>query len=110
MKYDENLPKYFTNQHRFLWSRMDKTMLNDSKLFEKQEIKWFCEGELNRCMKQFRPFYREIVKLFIADLPNIRKFILSKKSEKGERKDKKEKKYGNRSTPYTLKTRKIKGG
>ena len=83
MKYDENLPKYFTNQHRFLWSRMDKTMLNDSKLFEKQEIKWFCEGELKKTMKQFRPFYREIVKMFIADLPNIRKFILSKSGKKG---------------------------
>jgi len=95
MEYDERLPKYFTSQHRFLWDRMDKNILNDSKLFEKQEIKWFCEGELKRTLKQFRPFYREIVKLFISDLPNIRKFILSK---------------SNKNTSKNTKTRKITGG
>jgi hypothetical protein len=63
---------------------MDKTLLNNSKLFEKQEIKWFCQDDLTKNMNQFRPFYREIVKLFIKDLPNIRKFILSKqKKNKG---------------------------
>jgi len=96
MNYDENLPKYFTSQHRFLWNRMDKNMLNNSKLFEKQEIKWFCEGDLKKTMKQFRPFYREMVKLFITDLPNIRKFILSKQNIKN-----------NKKSAYT---RKIKGG
>jgi hypothetical protein len=103
MNYDENLPKYFTSQHRFLWNRMDKNMLNNSKLFEKQEIKWFCEGELKKKMKQFRPFYREIVKLFITDLPNIRKFILSKHKNK---KSIKSIKY-NKKSSYT---RKIMGG
>jgi len=100
MKYDERLPQYFTNQHRFLWNRMDKHLLNDSKLFEKQEIKWFCEAELNRYLKQFRPFYREIVKLFIDDLQNIRKFILSKSDKTNHNTYKK-------STPYT---RRLKGG
>jgi len=91
MEHDENLPKYFTNNHKFLWNRMDKTTLNDSKFFEKQEIKWFCEDELKTCINQFRPFYREIVQLFIKDLSNIRKFILSKRGNgKGKYKDKKE--------------------
>jgi hypothetical protein len=102
MNYDEKLPEYFTNQHRFLWSRMDKTILNDSKLFEKQEIKWFCEGELKKTMSQFRPFYREIVKLFISDLKNIKSFILSKSNKKDSKNTKKDSKYN--------KTRKIKGG
>jgi len=84
IEHDCKLPEYFTNNHRFLWNRMDKNLLNNSKLFEKQEIKWFCESELTKHMNQFRPFYREIVKLFITDLPNIRKFILSKqKKNKG---------------------------
>lgn len=105
MENDENLPRYFTNQHKFLWNRMDKTMLNNSKLFEKQEIKWFCEGELNKSMKQFRPFYREIVKMFISDLPNIRKFILSKTGKQSikENKNNKIRKIGNN-------TRRIRGG
>ena len=84
---------------------MDKTMLNNSKLFEKQEIKWFCEGELNKSMKQFRPFYREIVKMFISDLPNIRKFILSKTGKQSikDNKNNKIRKIGNN-------TRRIRGG
>ena len=105
MNYDEILPQYFTNQHKFLWNRMDKNMLNDSKLFEKQEIKWFCEGELNKTMSQFRQFYREIVKLIINDLPNIRKFILSK-SDKNNIKSKSYIKSKSKSN----KTLKIKGG
>ena len=99
MDYDEKLPIYFTNQHRFLWNKMDKNMLNDSKLFEKQEIKWVYEAELKKTMKQFRPFYREIVKLFISDLPNIRKFILSKSNKHTSK----------HSSKYN-KTRKLKGG
>jgi hypothetical protein len=106
MENDENLPKYFTNQHKFLWNRMDKTMLNNSKLFEKQEIKWFCEGELNKSMNQFRPFYREIVKMFISDLPNIRKFILSKSGKKSL----KENKNNNKMRKLVNQTRRIRGG
>ena len=48
MKYDENLPRYFTNHHRFLWERMDKNVLNDSKYFEKQEIRWFSVEDMKR--------------------------------------------------------------
>jgi len=38
IEYDEKLPEYFTNHHQFVWKRMNKNFLNDSKLFEKQEI------------------------------------------------------------------------
>jgi len=108
MEYDENLPKYFTSNHTFLWNRMDKTTLNNSKFFEKQEIKWFCQDELKTCMNQFRPFYREIVQLFIKDLPNIRKFILSKRGNGKEAKDHHKQKHRVRSRRRNL-TRKIGG-
>lgn len=100
MNYDERLPEYFTNQHRFLWNRMDKNILNDSKLFEKQEIKWFCEGELTKSMNQFRSFYRDIMKLIINDLPNIKKFIISKNKKNKSIVSKKSTKF----------TRRLKGG
>jgi hypothetical protein len=82
MEYDENLPKYFTNNHRFLWNRMDKTTLNDSKFFEKQEIRWFKSRDLKSKMNEFRPFYREIVSLFLKDLSKIKLFIKKKSSKK----------------------------
>jgi ADP-ribose pyrophosphatase YjhB (NUDIX family) len=98
MDYDERLPEYFTNNHRFLWDRMDKNLLNDSKFFEKQEIKWFSSREMKSKIGEFREFYRDIVSLFLDDLKNIRDFIKSK-----EKKNKK---------PYYSKTKKriIKGG
>lgn len=111
IEHDCNLPDYFTNNHRFLWNRMDKNLLNNSKLFEKQEIKWFCEDELHKNMNQFRPFYREIVKLFISDLPNIRKFILSKqgKIKSKNNNTRNSRKHLKNNNKYSMK-RKIKGG
>lgn len=98
MEYDERLPQYFTNHHKFLWERMDKNLLNNSKFFEKQEIKWFSQKELKKNITQFREFYREIVLLFLKDVQKIKKFIKSKES--------KMKKVFSRSK----KTMKIKGG
>jgi len=78
MTYDANLTKYFTNQHHFLWNRMDKQMLNNSKLFEKQEIRWFSIEDMKSRQNEFRSFYYAIVKKIFAKLSSIRKFIMSK--------------------------------
>jgi 8-oxo-dGTP pyrophosphatase MutT (NUDIX family) len=81
MEYDENLPRYFTNHHRFLWDRMDKHLLNDSKYFEKQELKWFTPKMMKKNIREFRNFYQEIVSLLLKDLQKIRQFIEKKKSK-----------------------------
>jgi 8-oxo-dGTP pyrophosphatase MutT (NUDIX family) len=78
MEYDENLPKYYNNNHRFLWNRMDKKVLNDSKLFEKIEINWFSIQDMKNRISEFRNFYQEIVNLFLADTKNIENFIKKK--------------------------------
>jgi len=82
LSYDENLPKYYNANHRFLWERMDKKILNDSKLFEKIEISWFSIDDMKRRKSEFRGFYQEIVDLFIENSSKIREFILSKQSSK----------------------------
>jgi len=107
LEYDENLPQYFTNHHRFVWNRMDKNMLNNSKFFEKQEIKWFSIKELKTSKHEFREFYRKIVDLFLEDISNIEKFI----KEKREKREKKEieKKRFSKSSKKNI-TRKIMGG
>ena len=82
MEYDVKLPEYFINNHKFLWERMDKTVLNDSKFFEKQEIKWFCQDDIKKKRGEFRPFYREIVDMFLKDIGKISTFIKSKDKQK----------------------------
>lgn len=82
MDYDENLPKYYNNNHYFLWNKMDKKYLNDSKLFEKIEIRWFREDELKKHRKLFREFYREIVDKLIDFIPMIYKKLGKRKGGK----------------------------
>lgn len=82
MEYDERLPAYFTNNHNYLWERMDKTILNASKFFEKQEIKWFCQDDLKKKRGEFRPFYREIVDMVLMDIGKISTFIKDKRKMK----------------------------
>jgi 8-oxo-dGTP pyrophosphatase MutT (NUDIX family) len=86
MDYDENLPKYYNQNHKFLWERMDKKLLNSTKLFEKIEIAWFSIDDMKKRRHEFRNFYQNIVDLFLSDMNNIRKF-LEKKSTKKTRKN-----------------------
>lgn len=86
MKYDENLPHYFTNHHRFLWERMDKNVLNDSKYFEKQEIRWFSTEDMRRKKSSFRVFYREIVDMILDEIKNIGAFVKKGSSKTRKRK------------------------
>jgi len=83
--YDENLPKYYNQNHKFLWELMDTKLLHKSKLFEKIEIKWFSETELRTRRSLFRSFYREIVDKFIGDFENIRAFMIKKISRKNRK-------------------------
>lgn len=84
MEYDDKLPYYFTNNHRFLWNRMNKQMLNDSKYFEKQQLKWFSTNELRTMRHEFRGFYRDIVDVIVKELSKIRAFIRNRR--RGSRK------------------------
>lgn len=75
IEYDPIMVDMFNDNHRFLWNRMDKHILNDSKLFEKIEIRWFSESELLRKKPLYRHFYYEIVKDIVKQKDQIRKFI-----------------------------------
>lgn len=74
--YDENLPTYYNNNHYFLWDRMDKTLLNDTKLFEKIKIEWFCEDDLWKRKREYRPFYKDMIKKLLHELPEVRKYAM----------------------------------
>lgn len=62
INYDEKLPEYYNNNHKFLWDNMDHSVLSKTKLFEKIEIEWFSIEDIKRRIKEFRPFYQEILK------------------------------------------------
>lgn len=87
--YDEKLPELYNNNHRFLWEKLDHHYLKKTKLFEKIEIQWFSVTEMKKRIKEFRPFYQDIVKHILEELPKIKKFcIKNKKTQKIERKKK----------------------
>jgi ADP-ribose pyrophosphatase YjhB (NUDIX family) len=72
-EYDPMLPVYYNNNHSFLWNRMDKKLLNSTRLFEKIEVRWFTENDLVAKRAQFRNFYRHIVDLVRDNIPNIKR-------------------------------------
>jgi len=78
LDYDENLPRYYNNNHHFLWKKMDQSILNKTSLFEKIEIDWITPTDMKRRRNIFRPFYREIVDVILADIKNIKEFITSR--------------------------------
>jgi len=82
LEYDENLPKYYNNNHCFLWERMDQELLSKTKLFEKIEIDWFSINDMKKKRNQFRNFYREIVDIIIREQHDIFKFIEKKTKSK----------------------------
>ena len=82
LEYDENLPKYYNQNHKFLWERMDKNVLNKSKLFEKIEIQWFSVSDIKNKIKEFRGFYQEIILKLLSEVENIEKFIENKRKNK----------------------------
>lgn len=79
LPYDPELPKYFNENHKFLWKKMNKYMLNKSKLFEKINIEWFSEEDLTNRKKEFRHFYQNNIEFIKTKIPEIKKFISAKK-------------------------------
>jgi 8-oxo-dGTP pyrophosphatase MutT (NUDIX family) len=80
--YDERLPFYYNNNHKFLWEHMDKQLLNKTKLFEKIEIQWFTPDQMRRRKHEFRSFYQNIVSKFLEEMPKIKAFLVKKPKNK----------------------------
>jgi 8-oxo-dGTP pyrophosphatase MutT (NUDIX family) len=81
--YDENLPKYYNNNHRFLWDRMNRRVLSKTKLFEKIEIDWFSESDIRRRIREFRPFYADILREHVLPVAGkIKKFAAAARKKR----------------------------
>ena len=73
--WDPNLVTYFNLNHRFIWDRMDRNLLNKTKLFEKIEIQWFRVQNLKKRIREFRLFYQDIILEILKQEKEIFKFI-----------------------------------
>ena len=91
MKYDEYLPFYYNNNQRFIQKRLDPKVIRDTKIFEKQEIKWWSIDEIKKSKKEFRSFYQNIVDMILDDSNKIEQFVRSKLVNKTINKSKKRK-------------------
>lgn len=78
MAYDEGLTHYYNNNQIFLQKRLDPSIIRDSKLFEKTQIRWFDINELAKRRSEFRDFYRNIIDLILEKKTEI--IALAKRS------------------------------
>jgi hypothetical protein len=88
MMYDDKLPFYYNNNQRFIQKRLDPNVIKNSKIFEKEEIRWICVDDLLKIKKQFRFFYIPTIERLTKERKNIKKFIikgLSTNRKKGTR-------------------------
>ena len=74
MEYDEYLPHYYNNNQRFLQKRLPASIIRDTKIFEKTQIKWFDINELAKRRSEFRGFYRNIIDLIVENKTELEKF------------------------------------
>jgi hypothetical protein len=77
LKYDAQLSHYYNNNQRFLQKRLDPKIIRDSKIFEKQQIRWFSVNDIIRMKKrkEFRSFYQKVIELILAKRTGIDAFI-----------------------------------
>jgi transcription termination factor NusB len=77
------LPYYYNNNQQFLQERLDSTVIRDTKIFEKTQIKWFTFDDIKKHHNDFRSFYKDIIKLILDDKTNIEEFIRKAFNKKG---------------------------
>lgn len=82
MKYDPNLPIYYNNNHRFLERKLSKNLIKNSKIFEKEEIKWICVDDIPKMRNQFRHYFRDVADQLYDEKAAIRAFLRSSRRRK----------------------------
>ena len=73
--YNEPFVRFYNNNHSFLKTRLPEDVYKNSKLFEKEEVRWFSVNELHSRQKLFRPYYRAIIKILIENASKIHHFV-----------------------------------
>jgi 8-oxo-dGTP pyrophosphatase MutT (NUDIX family) len=93
-EYNHWLPYYYNNNQRFLQKKLDPNVIKNTKIFEKEEIRWICVDELQKMRPQFRHYFRNIIDMMLNQKEGINSFI--ERSLKKSTKKKTLRKGGNR--------------
>jgi hypothetical protein len=75
LEYDEKLPFYYNNNQRFLQKRLYPNVIKNTKIFEKEEIRWICVDDLLKMKKQFRFFYAPTLERLTREKKVIKEFV-----------------------------------
>ena len=75
MPYDEALPHYYNNNQRFIQKHLDPSVIQNTTIFEKAEIRWVCVDELQRMRKRFRSYFQAIVDKLLSQKDDINDFM-----------------------------------
>ena len=82
MEYDPMLEFYYNNNQKFIQKRLDPKVIQKSKIFEKEEIRWICVDDIMKMRSQFRSYFQNIVDMIYAQRNDIKKFIMSRGKRK----------------------------
>jgi hypothetical protein len=91
LEYDEKLPMYFNNQISFLDTYVKDDRLNNTTMYEKEEIKWFSCNMLRTHKNKFREFYQEVVGKILKEERAIKNKLFPKKTRKCKHRSQKQK-------------------
>jgi len=75
MEYDDKLPFYYNNNQLFLQKMLDPNIIQKTKIFEKEKIRWIGIDEIGKMKKKFRSFYQNTIDLILKEQPKIEIFI-----------------------------------
>jgi len=84
MNYDPLLPFYYNNNQKFLQKRLDPNIIKNSKIFEKEEIKWICIDDIIKLRSSFRSYFQNIIDIIYHEKAKITKFITKKLKPKNK--------------------------
>jgi hypothetical protein len=80
-EYDEKLPFYYNNNQRFLQKKLEPSLIKNSRIFEKAEIKWVCVDDIPKMRSQFRSYFQDVADDIYNQKNDIYSFINKSKRE-----------------------------
>lgn len=92
MEHDPKLPFYYNNNQYFLQRHLAPSVIKNTKIFEKEEIRWMNYRDIQKNMGSFRPFYKNILHLLVSNRKPIEKFVKASLKKRQTRKNKVSKK------------------
>ena len=95
MEHNPFLEMYYNNNQNFIQSHLDPSIIKQTKIFEKAEIRWICIDDISKRKREFRSYFQDIIELILDQRADINKFVeqnLKKGTKKRARTSKNRKK------------------